>query len=273
MENGNATAVKSQASAGPSTCNYWLMKAEPDTRMVKGVDVAFPIDKLESMKTSPWDGVRNSLAKRYMKEQMKLGDKILFYHSNTKMPGVAGLAEVCKESYPDHTAWDPTHPYYDASTKQDKPTWYMVDVMFISKMKNFVPLSLYKYLATQQHPPKELPYLTQEHLDAIKAMPLITRGRLSVQEASKLAYEATVLMGENGGFEGLVEVKTAKKPYKNKKRPSAANEEVNAAEDTTASATPAAAPVASSSRATRSNTAALQDQVDGGSLSKRSRRS
>merc|ERR1711977_378226 len=98
--------------------------------MVKGKDVAFSVDHFEEMGTSHWDGVRNALAKRYMKEDMKLGDKVLFYHSNTKVPGVAGFAEVVKEGYPDHTAWDSEHPYFDPKSKSDSPTWYMVDVAF-----------------------------------------------------------------------------------------------------------------------------------------------
>lgn len=172
-----------------------------------------------------------------------------------------------------------------------------VDVKFVAKMKNFVPLSLFKYLATQKEVPKELDYLSQEHLDAIKAMPLITRGRLSVQDVSQVsetslsitplrrhlrtasfiqsAYEATVLMGENGGFEGLVEVKTAKKPTK--KRTAAPSDETPTAGGSgTSREGSTATSQASSARATRSAPAPdfvppLQSHTDG-SLSKRTRR-
>lgn len=195
----------------------WLMKAEPDTRMVKGKDVAFSVDHFEAMGTSHWDGVRNALAKKYMKEGMKLGDKVLFYHSNTKVPGVAAFAEVVKEGYPDHTAWDPEHPYYDAKSKQDAPTWYMVDVAFRERAAHLVPLALYKALAERSQLPAEVSYLNQEHLEAIKAMPLINKGRLSVQPVSSLAYEATVLLAKNGGFDELVQ-----KPKKQGKKASTA---------------------------------------------------
>ncbi|KAI0797192.1 PUA-like domain-containing protein [Abortiporus biennis] len=72
---------------------YWLMKAEPDSRIVKGKDVKFSVDDFESIKTTPWEGVRNYEARNLMKE-MQVGDKVLFYHSNCKNPGIAGFAEV-----------------------------------------------------------------------------------------------------------------------------------------------------------------------------------
>ncbi|KAG6378594.1 PUA-like domain-containing protein [Boletus reticuloceps] len=81
-----------------STRNYWLMKAEPHSRVVKGKD--FGIDDFEAVEFTPWEGVRNYEARNLMKE-MVLGDKILFYHSNCKNPGIAGFAEVSKEAYPD----------------------------------------------------------------------------------------------------------------------------------------------------------------------------
>lgn len=88
------------------------MKAEPDSRIVKGKDVKFSVDDFETARTTPWEGVRNFEARNLMKE-MSIGDKILFYHSNCKSPGIAGFAEVSKEAYPDYTAWDSSHPYFD----------------------------------------------------------------------------------------------------------------------------------------------------------------
>lgn len=79
---------------------YWLMKAEPNSRIVKEKDVKFSVDDFDSVKTTPWEGVRNAEARNLMKE-MKVGDKVLFYHSNCKTPGIAGFAEVSKEAYPD----------------------------------------------------------------------------------------------------------------------------------------------------------------------------
>jgi len=92
-------------------CHYWLMKAEPDSRVVKGKDVKFSVSDFEAAGTTPWEGVRNHQARNIMRDSMKLGDKVLFYHSSCKVPGVTALAEVCKEAYPDHSAWDPyVHP-------------------------------------------------------------------------------------------------------------------------------------------------------------------
>ncbi|KAJ2486131.1 hypothetical protein IWW37_005712, partial [Coemansia sp. RSA 2050] len=104
------------------------MKAEPELRIVKGKDVKFSIDDLYAMKdsTSPWDGVRNFEARNIMRNLMKVGDKVLFYHSNCKTPGVAGTAIVVREGYPDYTAFDTKHPYYDAkSTDPNSPKWFM----------------------------------------------------------------------------------------------------------------------------------------------------
>lgn len=97
-----------------------------ETRIVKGKDVAFSATMLEEMGISPWDGVRNHQAKNFMKNEMREGDPILFYHSSCKVPGIAALAEVSKEAYPDHNAWDPDHPYFDAKSKEDNPKWFMV---------------------------------------------------------------------------------------------------------------------------------------------------
>lgn len=152
----------------------------------------------------------------------------------------------------------------------------MVDVKFVAKVKNFVPLSLFKYLATQKEVPKELDYLTQEHLDAIKAMPLVTRGRLSVQDVSKLAYEATILMGERGGFEGLVEVKTAKKPAKKRTAAAAAAAADEPAAEGSGNTQDSVAATSQppSTRATRSSSdfVAPASGEQGDSLNKRTRR-
>ncbi|KAJ1944080.1 hypothetical protein GGF37_002357, partial [Kickxella alabastrina] len=103
------------------------MKAEPETRIVKGVDVKFSIDNLRQMPNSisEWDGVRNFEARNIMRDQMKIGDKILFYHSNCKAPGVAGVATIVREGYPDYTAFDPDHPYFDTKSNKEEPKWYM----------------------------------------------------------------------------------------------------------------------------------------------------
>ncbi|KAH7101489.1 DUF55-domain-containing protein [Auriculariales sp. MPI-PUGE-AT-0066] len=170
------------------------MKAEPDSRVVKGKDVKFSVDDFETAGTTAWEGVRSYEARNIMRDRMKVGDKVLFYHSNCKLPGVAALAEVCKEAYPDYTAWDPKHPYYDEKTKQDDPKWYMVEVRFVSRVKHFIPLVVLKDLS-------DIDYLQKDAVDAIKSMALINKGRLSVQPVTKAAYEAILAMGEQGGFE------------------------------------------------------------------------
>ena len=113
--------------------NYWLMKSEPD---------AFSIDDLAAMpkKTEHWDGVRNYQARNMMRDQMKKGDQVFFYHSNCKVPGIVGIAQVARESYPDHTAFDPDDIHYDPKSKPEKPTWYMVDIKFQRKLKRTISL-------------------------------------------------------------------------------------------------------------------------------------
>ena len=110
---------------------YWLMKSEPS---------AYSIDDLEKDGITQWEGVRNYQARNFMRDQMKIGDKVLFYHSNTNPPGIVGLAEVCKESYPDYFALDATSKYFDPKATEEKPIWMMVDVKFIKKFKKVISL-------------------------------------------------------------------------------------------------------------------------------------
>lgn len=99
--------------------NYWLMKSEPDEASI--------LD-LQRAGTLPWTGVRNYQARNFMRDDMQLGDGVLFYHSSCPEPGIAGLAEVCSEAYPDATQFDPTSHYYDAKSKPEAPRWVHVDV-------------------------------------------------------------------------------------------------------------------------------------------------
>ncbi|RXK41056.1 hypothetical protein M231_01687 [Tremella mesenterica] len=175
----------------------WLMKAEPDSRIVKGKDVKFSVDDFEALGTSQWDGVRNHEAKNIMKDRMKVGDEVLFYHS------IFALAEIVREGYPDYTAWDLDHPYYDPKTDKEKPTWYMVDVKFRSRLLHPPTLALIKHLASSTSLPSEVEYIGSEGLEAIKEMQLVNRGRLSVQPVTDKAYEVVRLLGERGGWEDL----------------------------------------------------------------------
>ncbi|TFK93634.1 DUF55-domain-containing protein [Polyporus arcularius HHB13444] len=179
---------------------HWLMKAEPDSRIVKGKDVKFSVDDFEAVKTTPWEGVRNAEARNLMKE-MHVGDKVLFYHSNCKNPGITAFAEVSKEAYPDYTAWDSTHPYYDAKTDKANPKWYMVDVTFVSRAKHLVPLSLLRTIASSTDVPEEVSYIGEEGAKAIKGMALVTRGRLSVQRVEGEAWKVIEQLAERGGWD------------------------------------------------------------------------
>lgn len=119
--------------------NYWLMKSEPD---------AFGIDDLSARpsQTEHWDGVRNYQARNMMRDQMRIGDQVFFYHSNCSEPGIVGIAEVVKEAYPDFTAFDPDDKHFDPKSQPDKPTWFMVDVRFVRKLKRTISLCELKSL-------------------------------------------------------------------------------------------------------------------------------
>ena len=149
---------------------YWLMKSEPDT---------FGIDDLAARPkaTEHWDGVRNYQARNMMRDDMKAGDQVLFYHSACKTPGVAGIAEVVREGYPDFTARDPESKYYDPKASEDNPRWYMVDVRFVRKLKRLIPLSELK----------DNPQL--------EGMPLLKRGnRLSIMPVDAQHWQQILAM-------------------------------------------------------------------------------
>ncbi|MBX9670966.1 MAG: EVE domain-containing protein [Candidatus Obscuribacterales bacterium] len=115
--------------------NYWLFKSEPSV---------YSIDDLKRDKRTSWEGVRNYQARNFLRDTVKNGDLVLFYHSNAEPPGVAGIAEIVKEGYPDHTALDPKHKYYDEKSKPGNPTWYLVDVGFKTKFDKIVGLPTLK---------------------------------------------------------------------------------------------------------------------------------
>lgn len=137
---------------------YWLMKTEPDT---------FSIDDLKARpkQTEPWDGVRNYQARNSMRDQMKVGDGVFFYHSSCEVPGIYGLAEIASTAYPDPSQFDPKSKYYDPASKPEEPRWYLVDVKYKRHLKR--PLTL-----------EEI----KQHEKKLAGMALIQRGsRLSVQ--------------------------------------------------------------------------------------------
>ena len=120
--------------------NYWLMKSEPDV-------FSFEDLKARPGQREPWDGVRNYQARNFMRDEMKIGDRILFYHSNTNPPGVAGIAEVASEPYPDPTAFDPKSKYFDPKSDAEQPRWMLVDVKYQADLHRLVSLEEMKGMA------------------------------------------------------------------------------------------------------------------------------
>jgi len=111
---------------------YWLMKSEPD---------AYSIDDLERDGREKWDGIRNYQARNMMRDEMKIGEEIFFYHSNCKEPGIVGIARVASAPYPDPTQFDKKSKYYDAKSSKDNPRWCLVDVEFVRKLKRTITLT------------------------------------------------------------------------------------------------------------------------------------
>lgn len=116
---------------------YWLFKTEPD---------AFSIDDLAAMpeQTEHWDGIRNYQARNFLRDQVKLGDQVFIYHSSCKDVGIAGLAEVVREGYVDHTQFDPDGKYFDPKSDPQNPRWYMVDVKLKTRFQQILPLKTIK---------------------------------------------------------------------------------------------------------------------------------
>ncbi|AOK41650.1 EVE domain-containing protein [Burkholderia vietnamiensis] len=112
---------------------YWLMKSEPDEASIDDLAHA-------PQRSLPWTGVRNYQARNFMRDTMKIGDGVLFYHSSCPEPGIAGLAEVASAPYPDPTQFDPKSPYYDPKSTHETPRWLLVDVRFVKKSA-LVPLA------------------------------------------------------------------------------------------------------------------------------------
>ena len=118
---------------------YWLMKSEPEV---------FSFEDLKDCKnqTEPWDGIRNYQARNFMRDQMKVGDQVLFYHSNAKPSGVAGIAEIASEPYPDPTAFDKKSKYFDEKSDPGNPRWVLVDVKFREDLARMVSLDEIKLI-------------------------------------------------------------------------------------------------------------------------------
>jgi predicted RNA-binding protein with PUA-like domain len=120
---------------------HWLMKSEPDV---------FGIDDLAKAprKTTHWDGVRNFQARNFMRDQMRVGDRAFFYHSNCEEPAIAGIVEIVRAGYPDHTAFDRNDPHYDPASTREQPRWFMVDVRLLRKLARPITLATLREHAT-----------------------------------------------------------------------------------------------------------------------------
>ncbi len=152
-----------------NTRRYWLMKCEP---------AAYTIDDLERDGRTSWEGVRNYQARNMMRDDMQVGDGVLFYASNADPSGVTGLARIVRAGYPDHTAWTRGHKYFDEAAREETPVWYMVDIGFVERFAAVVPLDVLK---------------ATKGLDDM----VVTRkgSRLSVQPVTKPEYDIVVRLG------------------------------------------------------------------------------
>ena len=148
---------------------YWLMKCEPS---------AYSIGDLARDGDTSWEGVRNFQARNFMRDDMRVGDAVLFYASNADPSGVSGLATVSKTAYPDHFAWKKRHKYFDARSTKDNPVWFMVDLGFVEQFPATVPLA------------------TLKATSGLEDMKVVQKGsRLSVQPATKKEYDIVVRLG------------------------------------------------------------------------------
>ena len=156
------------ANAGP---RYWLVKSEPDV---------FSFDDLWASpdRTTHWEGVRNYQARNFLRDGMRRGDGVLFYHSSTEPSAIVGTAEVVREAYPDPTAFDPASEYFDAKSRREEPAWVMVDIRAVARLARPLPL-----VALRDEP-------------ALAGMELLRRGRrLSVQPVTPAVWAAVLRLG------------------------------------------------------------------------------
>lgn len=149
---------------------YWLFKSEPG---------CFSFQNLQACPnaTEQWDGVRNFQARNFLRDEIKSGDRVLFYHSSIPEPAVVGLCTVVREGYPDHTALNPAADHFDPKATPDKPIWYMVDVQADQALPSEVPLAVIR-----EHP-------------QLADMPLVNRSRLSIQPLTEDQFRVILQLG------------------------------------------------------------------------------
>jgi len=153
----------------PGETKYWLVKSEPDV---------FSFDDLMKApnKTTGWNGVRNFTARNFMRDGMKKGDRVFFYHSSTKPQAIVGICQVAREAYPDPTATDKKSEGFDPKASSENPLWYMVDLQAVEALPR--PVTLEEIKGTK----------------ALAGMPLLRVSRLSVQPVGKAEWEAVLSM-------------------------------------------------------------------------------
>ena len=149
--------------------NHWLMKSEPDV---------YSIDDLKRDKITYWDGVRNYQARNFLRDQIKKGDLVFFYHSNAEPSGISGVAEVVKEGYPDPSAFDPKDIHYDPKSKKENPSWFVVEILFMEKFARLIPLEEIR------------------KTKGLEKMVLLKSGRLSVQPVSSPEWNILSKLGK-----------------------------------------------------------------------------
>ena len=152
---------------------YWLVKSEPEV---------FSFDDLQKApkKTTGWDNVRNSTARNFLRDGMKVGDLVFYYHSNAEPSAIVGIAEVAREGYPDPSAFDPANEYHDPKSNPDAPTWFMVDLRAVEKLRR----------------PVTLPEIKADA--ALAEMALVKQGRLSVTPVTAREWEHVLAMAKRG---------------------------------------------------------------------------
>lgn len=153
---------------------FWLLKSEPGS---------YSIDDLARDGRTLWEGIRNYQARNLLRDDVGAGDRVLFYHSSADPPGVAGLARISSAGHPDRTALDPASPYHDPRATEEDPRWYAVEVEFVERFPEIVPLS-----ALRQEP-------------GLEEMPVINRSRLSVQPVTAEQFEIVREMARRLGAE------------------------------------------------------------------------
>lgn len=162
-------AAKKSSAKGSRPRRYWLFKSEPD---------AYSFDQLKKDKRTLWNGVRNYQARNMLRDDILVGDGVLFYHSNAKPMAVVGIAKVVKAGYPDPTQFDPKDKYFDENSDPTDPRWFVVDIAHVAPMKEPLTRDMLK------------------DNDKLADMALLSKGsRLSVQPVEKHEWQTILKMG------------------------------------------------------------------------------